>query len=133
MGTFDAACSVIFREPGALRELILHRKLLRLAESYLTGAIEVEGDLESLFGLKTYLINLDLPLGTRAHLLYLALCLPKPSHSGYTKNWRLMRAASVCIRFWLVTGISCNPYRCAVTIFTNTVALIGINKTRESI
>lgn len=86
-GAFDAPCTVIFREPSALRDLILHRNLLRLADSYLTGAIDVEGDLESLFDLKTYLVNLDLSLGTRLHLLYQALHLPKRTHRGSTRNW----------------------------------------------
>jgi len=92
-GTFDAPCTVVFREPGALRDLILHRNLLRLAECYLSGAIEVEGDLESLFDLKTHLLNLNLSLGTRMHLLYQALRLPKLTRHGAAKNGRSKRAA----------------------------------------
>lgn len=78
-GTLDAPCTAIFKEPGALRELIMHRDILRLTESYLAGAIDVEGDLESLFDLKTHLADLNLPLGTRLRLLRLALRLPKRS------------------------------------------------------
>ena len=92
-GAFDAPCTVIFREPGALRDLILHRNLLRLAESYLSGAIEVEGDLESLFDLKTHLLSLNLPLGTRLHLLYQALRLPMLSRHGSGQNGRSKRAS----------------------------------------
>jgi len=87
-GTFDAPCTIIFRDPGALRDLILRRNLLRIADSYLTGAIDVEGDLESLFDLKSYLLNLKLAPGTRLHLLYLALHLPRLAGHGSTCRWR---------------------------------------------
>lgn len=86
--THEASCTVVFTDPGALRDLIVHRNLLRLAECYLTGAIDVEGDLESLFDLKTHLINLDLPLSVQLHLLHQALRLPKLSHQGSTRNAR---------------------------------------------
>jgi len=76
-----------------LRDLILHRNLLRLAECYLSGAIEVEGDLESLFDLKTHLLNLNLPLGTRLHLLYQALRLPKLARHGSAQNGRSKKAS----------------------------------------
>ncbi len=91
-GTFDASCTVVFREPGALRDLILHRSLLRLADSYLIGDIDVEGDLESLFDLKTTLTNLDLSLGTRFCLLYQALRLPKRVRNSATRSWCAKRS-----------------------------------------
>jgi len=87
-GQPDAPCTLVFREPGALRDLILHRNLLRLAECYLTGAIDVEGDLESLFDLRIHLDNLELSLGTRLHLSRQALRLPKLTRHGSTRNWR---------------------------------------------
>jgi cyclopropane-fatty-acyl-phospholipid synthase len=87
-GSFDASCTVVFRQPGALRDLILHRDLLRLAESYLNGAIDVEGDMESLFDLKTHLLSLDLSVGARLHLLHQALRLPKPDRGGAARGWR---------------------------------------------
>jgi len=92
-GALDAPCTVVFRKPGALRDLILHRNLLRIAESYLNGAIDVEGDLESLFEIRTHLLNLTLPLGTRLHLLYLALRLPGLSRHGSAQAGRSKRAA----------------------------------------
>lgn len=91
-GAFDAPCTAIFREPGALRDLILHRDLLRLADSYLTGAIDLEGDLERLFDLKTHLAGLNLSLGTRLHLLRLALRLPKMGRTGSMPNQRAGRS-----------------------------------------
>lgn len=87
-GKCDAPCTVVFREPGALRDLILHRNLLRLADRYLTGAIDVEGDLESLFSLKNYLCNLNLPVGARLHLLHQAMRLPGKTSRDSMRDWR---------------------------------------------
>jgi len=92
-GALDAPCTIVFKEPGALRDLILRRNILHLAESYLGGAIDVEGDLESLFDLKTYLGNLNLWLGTRLYLLRQALRLPGLSHQGSWRNWRAKLAS----------------------------------------
>jgi cyclopropane-fatty-acyl-phospholipid synthase len=87
-GSVDAACTLVFREPGALRDLVLHRNLLRLADAYLSGAIDVVGDMESLFDLKDYLVNLDLPFGIRLYLLRQALRLPGLSRRGVARSWR---------------------------------------------
>lgn len=92
-GTYDAPCTIIFREPGALRELILRRDLLRLAECYLGGVVEVEGDLESLFDLKTCLVNINPSIGTRLRLVRQALRLPRLARHGSTRNRRAKRAA----------------------------------------
>ncbi len=92
-GTIDARCIVFIKQPGVLRDLILHRDLLRLADSYLTGAIQIDGDLESLFDLKTHLLNLDLSLGARLHLLRQALRLPKQARKKTTRSWRASRRA----------------------------------------
>jgi len=92
-GTCATPCIVVFREPGALRDLVVHRNLLRLAECYLTGAIDVEGDLESLFSLKTHLANLELSMGARLHLFYQALRLPKLIRGDSTRNWRAQLTA----------------------------------------
>ena len=86
-GKYNSACTVIFREPGALRELVLQRNLLLLADRYLTNAIDVEGDLESLFSLKTYLLNLDLSLLIKVYLLIQALRLPVKSSGSVKKRF----------------------------------------------
>ncbi|TCK18004.1 cyclopropane-fatty-acyl-phospholipid synthase [Thiogranum longum] len=75
-GKSGAPCTIVFREPGALRELILHRNLLRLVDAYLAGAIDVEGDIVSLFELEDSLKKLDLSLLTRLHLVRQVLRLP---------------------------------------------------------
>ena len=78
-GRRNAPCTVVFRDPGALRELVLHPDLLRLAEAHLAGAVEVEGDLEALFDLSDYLTQLRLSLATRLRLLGCAWRLPRES------------------------------------------------------
>ncbi len=85
-GASRASCIIVLREPGALRELILHRNLSRLADSYLSNAIDVEGPLEPLFDLKTHLANLDLSLGARLRILHQALRLPRRSPSAITRT-----------------------------------------------
>ncbi len=87
-GTPNASCTIIFRTPAVLRDLLLHRNLLRLVDFYLTGEIDVEGDLESLFDLRTHLSGLDLSLGTRLSLMFKAMRLPGKHLSGSTKKWR---------------------------------------------
>ena len=79
-GEYNAPCTMYFREPGVLRELVLHRDLLRLADCYLSNSIDVVGDFESLFGLKNYLSNMDMSIATKLHILMQALRLPQLSH-----------------------------------------------------
>lgn len=87
-GHHGAPCTLVFKEPGALRDLILHRNLLRLADCYLTGSVDVEGDLESLFDLRSHLGNLEISFTTRLHLLRQALRLPKLNRHGFIRNCR---------------------------------------------
>lgn len=87
-GSAEASCTLVFNEPGALRDLVLHRDLLRLTESYLAGAIDVEGDLESLFDLRDHLLDLELPLRTRIRLVAQALRLPALTHNGTARSSR---------------------------------------------
>lgn len=75
-GTANAPCILQFRQPAALRELILHRDLLRLAAAYLRGEVDVEGDLEHLFTLGPFIEQLDLSWRDRLHLLRQAFRLP---------------------------------------------------------
>jgi len=87
-GTPNASCTIIFRTPAALRDLLLHRNLLRLADSYLTNDVDVEGDFESLFDLRTHLSSRDLSLGTRLSLMFKALRLPGEHRNASIKKWR---------------------------------------------
>lgn len=95
-GSPHSKCTVVFREPWVLRELVLYRDLTRLAEAYLIGAVEVEGDLEALFDLDSYLTQLRMPVLDRLRLALCALQLPRRSdrRSGSRANRRTTRRAN---------------------------------------
>lgn len=76
VGDESASCRLVFHHPGALRDLILHRNLVRLTEFYLAGQIDVIGDLEGLFSLAPYLSGLRLSWRDKWQLISLALRLP---------------------------------------------------------
>lgn len=76
-GPANARCRILLRDPGVLRELILGRDLLRLAEAYLAERVEVEGELESLFTLADHFETLSLPMADRLRLLGRAWRLPR--------------------------------------------------------
>jgi len=75
-GQVEPACTMVFNSPGALRDLILYRDLLRLGGDFLTGAVDVEGDMESLFSITPYLTNLDLSWQAKLTSLAKAWRLP---------------------------------------------------------
>ncbi|HRX71110.1 MAG TPA: class I SAM-dependent methyltransferase [Candidatus Competibacteraceae bacterium] len=81
-GRRNAPCTIVFRDPGALRELVLHPDLLSLTEAHLAGAVEVEGDLETLFDLSVYLTQIRLPLAARLRLIGRAWRLPAEGYKG---------------------------------------------------
>ncbi|MFV2005776.1 MAG: class I SAM-dependent methyltransferase [Gammaproteobacteria bacterium] len=87
-GSFNAPCTLIFRSPATLRDLLLHRDLLRLADSYLANDIDVEGDFEQLFDLRIHLSSLNLSLGTRLKLMSKAMQLPGKHKNGSIRKWR---------------------------------------------
>jgi len=86
-------CDLVFRQPGVLRELLLKRDLVRLAEAYLSGAIDIEGELESLFELGPWLQNLQLPLRKKLQILISALRLPSGVESAAARQRRASRSA----------------------------------------
>lgn len=75
-GEIDAPCTLVFSQPSVLRHLVLHRDLVHLAESYLTGEVDVEGDMEMLFDLTDYALGLHFSWPDKWRMLRQALCLP---------------------------------------------------------
>jgi len=63
------------KDAGVLRDLILFRDPVRLAEAYFDGAIEVDGDFNAALGLRHYLEDLKLPLSKKLALLMKVLFL----------------------------------------------------------
>jgi len=87
------SCAVVFRRPGALRELLLKRDMVKLAEAYLSGAIDIEGKLEALFDLAPRLQKLKLPLRKQLLTLIRVLRLPSGVESGAARQKRASRSA----------------------------------------
>jgi len=67
--------TLVLREPRPLRELILARDPLRLAESYFRGKVDIEGNLYAALQLKDYLQPLRLSAAEKAAFLSAALLL----------------------------------------------------------
>lgn len=62
------AFTLSLRNPGVLRDLVLYRDPVRLAEAYCGGEVEVAGDFDAAVGLRYYLEHLKLPFFERALL-----------------------------------------------------------------
>lgn len=88
-----AKCALVFRRPGVLRELLLKRDLVKLAEAYLSGGIDIEGELETLFDLAPWLQKLHLPLRKQLQMLISVLRLPGGVESGAARQKRASRSA----------------------------------------
>lgn len=75
LGAGSPRATVIFRAPGPFRELALFRDPLRLAEAYIQGLVDVEGDLFSVLEQKDHLPSLSFSAPERFSLLAAALLL----------------------------------------------------------
>ena len=76
IGEPAAGCTLVFNQPQALRSLITNRDLARLTEDHLSGGIDVEGDMVSLFNLGEFLKQEKWPLKQRLAMLWDAWRLP---------------------------------------------------------
>lgn len=75
LGAGSPRATVVFRAPGPFRELALFRDPLRLAEAYIQGLVDVEGDLVSVLEQKEHLRSLSFSAPGRFSLLAAALLL----------------------------------------------------------
>jgi cyclopropane-fatty-acyl-phospholipid synthase len=89
----DTTCALVFRRPGVLRELLLKRDMVKLAEAYISDGIDIEGELEALFDLAPWLQKLQLPLGKQLLMLINALRLPRGVESGAAIQKRASHSA----------------------------------------
>ena len=75
VGQVAPSFTLVLRDPGVLRDLVLKRGPIPLADAYFHGRLDVEGDLYAALGLKNHLQNLELTGRERAGLLVDALRL----------------------------------------------------------
>jgi len=79
----ETECVLHIHQPGVLRNLILYRDPIKLAEAYIAGHIDISGDLETLFKLGPHLKNIELNYRARLRLLFDALRLPSTGKQNY--------------------------------------------------
>ncbi len=77
IGQSDAPCMVVFNQPSVLRQLILRQNVVHLAEDFLAEKADIEGDVESLFHLVSYMRDLVVPWSTRLRIMRQAFRLPR--------------------------------------------------------
>ncbi len=82
----ETRCVLHIHHPGILRDLILHRDLLKLAEAFVAGHVTVTGELEALFGLEPHCINLKPGFRVSLKLFVDALRLPSLNKTLNQKN-----------------------------------------------
>lgn len=88
VGSDGAPCTVIFKDPSVLRELVLHRNVVNLAEDYLADAADIEGDAEQLFDLLSYMRDLELSWPLKLRAMRKALKLPRHHHEKGVREIR---------------------------------------------
>jgi len=82
----ETECVLHIHQPGVLRDLILRRDPIKLAEAFIAGHIDVSGDLETLFKLGPHLKNIKPGYRVRLQLLFDALHLPSTHKYNYDKR-----------------------------------------------
>jgi cyclopropane-fatty-acyl-phospholipid synthase len=75
IGNDFAEFTLKIKDASVLRDLILFRDPVRLAEAYFDGSIEVDGDFNAALGLRHYLEQLKLPLSKKLSLALKVLLL----------------------------------------------------------
>jgi len=88
VGDENAPCTVIFHHPAVLRQLILYRNVVHLAEDYLAGLADIEGDSECLFDLVTYMRDLKVSWSTKFRVMRHAFKLPRHHRDKDTRSIR---------------------------------------------
>jgi len=74
-GAGAADVTLVVRDPGLFRDLILFRDPLYLAEAYFQNRLDVEGDIYQALGLKDHLCSLALSASEKTAILFSALSL----------------------------------------------------------
>ncbi|MCC4114913.1 cyclopropane-fatty-acyl-phospholipid synthase family protein [Aromatoleum toluclasticum] len=76
-------CTLLIHDARVLRELILTRDPLRLADAYVRGTVDVEGDFSDVLALKEHFAALRLRPSTKLALLARALALPRRAATAW--------------------------------------------------
>lgn len=79
-----APFSLVLRDPAVLRRLVFERSPLLLADAYVHGGLDIEGDFYSALGLKSHFESISLAWHDKLALLQDALRLPSPGTARFT-------------------------------------------------
>jgi len=95
-------CTLTFRTPGVLRDLVLHRNIMLLGEAFLNGNLIADGNLETVFALPEQLAQEPLSAPKRLTLLAKALKLPadtatRPGSRNYRASFSARRNSRTSI------------------------------------
>jgi cyclopropane-fatty-acyl-phospholipid synthase len=85
------ASTLVLKQPGVLRRLLLDRDPLYLAEAYFRGALDVEGDLYPAVALSLHFKNLALGWPDKLALLRDALALPRRPEPAWRQPFAFWR------------------------------------------
>ena len=80
LGTGVPDFTLAFHHPSTVRDIVMSRNPLKLAEAYFKGQVDVEGDLYRVLALKDHLPGVRLPVRERLGLAARALALGRRRH-----------------------------------------------------
>jgi cyclopropane-fatty-acyl-phospholipid synthase len=85
--------TLVFHHPSTVRDMVLSRNPLKLAEAYFNGLVDVEGDLYRVLALKDHLPGVRLPVRERLGLAARALALDRRRYPGVhtADGWKRRR------------------------------------------
>ncbi|VAW55247.1 Cyclopropane-fatty-acyl-phospholipid synthase [hydrothermal vent metagenome] len=87
-GEANPICTIQIHHPGILRDMVLRRNLIKIAEAFITGHISVTGDLETVFQLEAHLNAFKPNLRTRLQLVFNALRLTSLTNKNFDNQLR---------------------------------------------
>ena len=91
-GGEGALCVLVFKDPSPIRSLALHPDIVRLAEAYLAGEVEVYGDMEAALDLVEFILKKRKPpLSEHLRILGQALRMPSGEGAGVVRSVRAGR------------------------------------------
>ncbi|VAX22983.1 Cyclopropane-fatty-acyl-phospholipid synthase [hydrothermal vent metagenome] len=76
VGSGGAPCMLTFNQPGPLRELVIRRDWYTLAESFILGLVDVDGDFEAVVSLVATLQKSGFSRRSRLRMMWRAARLP---------------------------------------------------------
>ncbi|MBF4987159.1 cyclopropane-fatty-acyl-phospholipid synthase family protein [Methylophilus sp. 14] len=94
IGTGSPAFTVCLEQASVLRDMVLFSDPHRLAEAYVAGDIQIQGDFHAAMQLQDYFVSLSLPLHEKLGLIFRALTLASHQASQYAHSTQIPQAST---------------------------------------